>query len=141
MKAIKLGLYSAIFSFLGMLADGLCGVLILVLLQGAHCELLHIQPRHSEGMRTYTRQASLYIRPLYGLINTAKMIALTAKKDLLPQMRVVHFSVEITAFYVIVTVFFCQINQKHVLHASEVTLFCYFNKHFLQCIDLRYAGM
>jgi hypothetical protein len=48
-------------------------------------------------------------------------------------MRVVHFSVEITAFYVIVTVFFCQINQKHVMHASEVTLFCYFNKHFLQC--------
>jgi hypothetical protein len=47
----------------------------------------------------------------------------TAKKDLLLQMRVVRFSVEITAFYVIVTVFFCQINQKHVKHASEVTLF------------------
>jgi hypothetical protein len=47
----------------------------------------------------------------------------TAKKDLLPQMRVVRFSVEITAFYVIMTVFFCQINRKHVMHASEVTLF------------------
>jgi hypothetical protein len=42
MKALKLGLYNGIFSFLGMLADGLCGVLILVLLQGAHCELLRI---------------------------------------------------------------------------------------------------
>jgi hypothetical protein len=31
--------------------------------------------------------------------------AYTAKKDLLPQMHVVCFSVEITAFYVIMTVF------------------------------------
>jgi hypothetical protein len=48
----------------------------------------------------------------------------TAKKDLLPQMRVVRFSVEITAFYVIMTIFFCLISQKHVMHASEVTFFC-----------------
>jgi hypothetical protein len=33
-------------------------------------------------------------------------------------MRVVRFSVEIT---VIMTVFFCQSNQKHVMHTSEVT--------------------